>query len=253
MFDDKVTKHESFGAITANRVSGQTYLFGSEALHNGFIRIEISTADLRRSLNEDRHYADRRLVTIDMTYEQWARFVSSFGIGMGTPCTLVQITNKQYEKCPEPEHFASKFQTDLRRTMAEATQHLEGLIAKLKESNLPGNKPLGKTEQKVVLHDIEMALMQIKSNIPFLEQQFDEHMEHKVAAALVEIEGVVSHGLRQAGLEKLREGMPDYNHALSMNTAAVPQLPEVVDAEMLCPDCYQPLVQGRCATCSDRE
>jgi hypothetical protein len=230
--DDKITKHESFGAITANRVSGQAYLFCSEALHNGFIRIEISEADMRRSLNEDRHMANRRLVAIEMSYEQWARFVSSFGIGMGTPCTLRQILTKQYEECPEPEHFASKFQDDLRRVMAEATKKLEGLINKLKQSNLPGEKPLGKTEQKVVLNDIELALMQIKSNIPFLEEQFDEHMEKKVAAALVEIEGVVSHGLREAGLERLREGMPDYSRALSMDESQ-PALPEIIDAEII--------------------
>ncbi len=231
--DDKITKHESFGAITANRVSGQTYLFGSEAQHNGFIRIEISTADLRRSLNEDRHYADRRLVTIDMSYEQWARFVSSFGIGMGTPCTLKQILTKRYEDCPEPEHFASKFQDDLKRTMAEATSKLDGLVKRLAESNLPGNKPLGKTEQKTVLHDIEMALMQIKSNIPFLEEQFDEHMEKKVAAALVEVEGVVSHELRELGLERLRSSMPNYDRALSMSKADSPRLPEIIDAEII--------------------
>lgn len=231
--DDKITKHESFGTITANRISGQTYLFGSEALHNGFIRVEIYEADMRRGLNEDRHYGNRRIVTIDMSYEQWARFVSSFGIGMGTPCTLKQVMTKKYADCPEPEHFASKFQDDLKRTMREATSKLDGLVSKLSESNLPGNKPLGKKEQATVLRDIQSALMQIKSNIPYLEEQFDEHMEKKVSAALVEIEGVVSHGLREAGLEKLREGMPDYSHALSMGVQDVPQLPEILDAEIV--------------------
>jgi hypothetical protein len=230
--DTKITKHESYGAITANRMSGETYLFGSEALHNGFIRVEISEADLRRSLNEDRHMTNRRLVTIDMSYEQWARFVSSFGIGMGTPCTLKQVTTKHYEECPEPEHFSGKFQDDLKATVGRATRKLDGLVVKLRESNLPGNKPLGKKEQAEVLSEIQMAVMEIKQNLPFLVDQFDEHMEKKVSAALVEIEGVVSHGLREAGLDHLRSGMPNYNKALSI-PKHVGELPESVDAEVV--------------------
>jgi hypothetical protein len=232
MFDDKITKHESFGAITVNRVSGQSYLFGSEALHHGFIRVEISDADMRRSLSDDHVYADRRLVTVDMTYEQWARFVSSFGLGMGTPCTLRQVGTKRYEEPPEPESFTSKFQDDLKETVNEAMEKLEGLITKLTESNLPGNKPLGKKEQAVVLGDIKQAVMRIKSNVPFIERQFDEAMETKVAAAIIEVEGTIAHGLREAGLASLRQNMPEYDRMFAVGKPQE-QLPEIVDAEII--------------------
>ena len=230
MFDDqKITKHESFGSILVNRVSGQAFLFGSEARHHSFIRIEICEADMRRNLSDDHIFANRRLVEVDMTYEQWARFVSSFGIGMGTPCTLRQVGTKKYEEPPEPENFTTKFQDDLKATMDTAMKKLEGLIKKLSQSNLPGEKPLGKKEQVKVLDDIEHAVMQIKQNIPFIENQFDEMMENKVAAAIVEVEGVVADGLRQAGIASLRQNMPE------LNWGQKPQLPsgDIIDAEVI--------------------
>lgn len=218
--DDKKYEHESYGAISVNRVSGQTHLFGSDAIHNNYIRIDISEADMRRSLSDDHLMANRRLVTVDLTFDQWARFVSSFGIGMGTPCTLRRVGTKQYADPPEPEHFSSKFRDDLKKTMATATEKLDGLIGTLKEALLPGNKTLGKKELTQVLSDIQQALMQVKSNIPFVEDQFDEHMERKVSAALVEVEGTIAHGLREAGLASLRDAMPNYDKSLAVPKAA---------------------------------
>ena len=221
MDNDKITKHESYGAINVNRVSGQTHLFGSDALHHGFIRIEISSADMRHRFGDDHIYADRRLATVDMTFEQWAQFISSFGIGMGTPCTLRSIGTKQYAEPPQPERFTSKFQDDLKKTVASAMSKLKGLTEKLDESLLPGNKPLGKKELAQALRDINHAAMEIEQNIPFLEDQFDEMMEKKVAGALIEIESTVAHGLREAGMESLRKQMPEYKLA-SKETPALP-------------------------------
>jgi hypothetical protein len=235
MYDDKITKHECFGSITVNRLTGSTYLFGSEAEHRESIRIEINEADMRRSLSDDRIFGSKRLVTVDMTYEQWARFVSSFGIGMGTPCTLRQVATKQYAECPEPEGFASKFQDDLKDTMKEATGKLDGLVAKLHEALLPGNKTLGKKELTQVLKDIEHAVMQVRNNVPFIEEQFGEMMERKVGAAIIEVEGTIAHGLREAGIASLKNHMPDYSRAFTAPPSTYhARLPEnVEDAEII--------------------
>lgn len=234
MHDDKITEHPSFGAITVSRISGETYLFGSDAKHRNYVRVEINTADSRRNYSEDRHMARKQLVTIDMTFEQWAVFISSFGIGMGTPCTLRRIMGKQVEEVPEPEAFTSKFQDDLKETMKDATTELDAALVRLREALLPGNKTLGKKELGELLKNIEHAVMQVQSNIPFVEEQFNETMEKKIAKVLVEVEGTVAAALRDAGLDALRIGATDLKLQLPNYTTAfrMPELPNsVTDAE----------------------
>ncbi len=219
MLDDKIVKHESFGAITLSNVSGRTHLFGSEAVHHNFVRIEIHEADMRRGLSDDHHFAQRTVAVVDLSHEQFGRFISSQGIGMGTPCTIRRIGNKDYPPVPEPEKLDSKFHEDLQRSTRETVAHLEKLAGQRGESNLPGNKPLGKKEQSALLSDIRMAIMGIKDSIPFIEKQFDEMMENKVAAAIVEIESTVAVGLRKIGLETVRQQitaqLPEYGEAFS--------------------------------------
>lgn len=232
MLDDKIDKHESYGSITLSNVSGFTHLFGSEARHHNFVRIEIHEADMRRGLSDDRHMSGRTLAVVDLSHDQFGRFITSQGIGMGTPCTIRRIGNKDYPPVPEPEKLDSKFQEDLKRSTRKTVAHLEELANKLAESNLPGNKPLGKKEQASLLSDIRQAIMGIKDSIPFIEHQFDEMMEKKVAAAIVEIESTVAVGLRKIGLETVKQQiaaqLPDYNGAFSAN---VPQLPQTIEGQ----------------------
>jgi len=139
-------------------------------------------------------------------------------------------------------------QTHLKETVASAMSKLNGLTKQLDEALLPGNKPLGKKELAQAVRDIRHAAMEIEQNIPFLEDQFDEMMEKKVSGAVVEIESIVAHGLREAGMEHLRQQMPEYKLVEKQKGTALPQANPtftldcgcVVDENQLLSSCDDP-------------
>lgn len=198
--DTKVITHESYGAITINRTSGQTHLFGSDAVHHHFVHIQIRHAEMHRDLSHDWLYSGGLPVTeIWMTEAQWAEFVSAFGQGMGTPCTIRSIEGRELEMPPKPDHFTSKFKDEVKATVGKAVGTLKQLSRQLKEALLPGNKALGKKELGVLLGGIEHAVMQVESNLPYVEECFEETMEKKLSEAKIEIEGVLAARLRAIG------------------------------------------------------
>jgi|SRR5208282_347521 len=208
--DGKVYEHESYGAITVTRASGRGYLFGSDAEHHHFVHVEIRHAELHRSLSHDWVSSGGVPVTeIWMTEAQWARFVSSFGDGTGTPCTIRNIEGREMEMTPEPTHFTSEFRDEVKKTVGKAVVTLEQLMGQLKEALLPGNKALGKKELGVLLNGIEHAVMQVKSNLPYVEKCFDETMENKMAEALIEFEGITTQRLRDIGIATVQASLPE--------------------------------------------
>src|SRR5271157_1249307 len=101
--DETIDKHESYGMIGINRVSGATNLFGSEALHHSFIRIEIRRAEMRRSLSNDWPYANSvPLIVVDLSHTQFGSLITSPGIGNGVTCTLKSVNGEEMEECPAP-------------------------------------------------------------------------------------------------------------------------------------------------------
>lgn len=50
--------------------------------------------------------------------------------------------------------------------------------------------------------------MELRSNLPFVAKQFDEHMEDIVEDAKVEIHGYMTNTLQRAGMDVLKESLP---------------------------------------------
>lgn len=113
------------------------------------------------------------------------------------------------EMTPEPTHFTSEFRDEVKNTVGKAVVTLEELMGQLKQVLLPGNKTLGKKELNVLLEGIEHAVMQVKSNLPYVEKCFDETMENKMSEALIEFEGITSQRLRDIGINAVQASLPE--------------------------------------------
>jgi hypothetical protein len=227
MNDDKskTYTHESYGAITVSRASGSGHLFGSDAVHHHFVHVQIRHAEMRRDLSHDWIYSGgNAVVEFYMSEAQWARFVSSFGDGTGTPITLRSIQGKSLEKTPEPTHFTSEFRDEVKKTVGKAVGTLEQLMGQLKEALLPGNKTLGKKDLAVLLQGIEQSVMQVKDNLPYVEKCFDETMENKMSEALIEFEGITSQRLRDIGIATVNASLPEssFQRGLSLTESSTP-------------------------------
>jgi hypothetical protein len=221
---DKVYEHESYGVFGISRVSGTTYLFDSEALHHSYIRLRVAPAKMERSLNNEWiHASGQPYIEVDISYSAFFRGIASPGVGEGVPCTVRYLNGKRLAEPPQPETAESKFGDDIKRTLAQTTKTLDDLTGKLTEALLPGNKPLNKTELKSLLGGLQDALRGIKSNLPFVEESFNEHMENKTQALKTELEGLRDHMLLQLGhlaaADRIRrEGLPEFS-------ANAPELP----------------------------
>ena len=100
--DEKIT-HPAFGQVQVSRISGHTTLYDSEFNHAHYVRVTVHRSELNRSLSRDWHFAKSEIVEFDLSEAQWATFVSSFGNGSGTPCTLKFIAGQGHmPQIPEP-------------------------------------------------------------------------------------------------------------------------------------------------------
>jgi hypothetical protein len=226
--NDRTTdQHESYGmvGISCPQSSG-TFLFGSEAKHHHFITLTVRRAEVTRHLAHDWYHASSLpLVEIEMSHSQFAQLITSPGIGDGVPCTIRGVDGKMMKPCPEPEGITSKFSEDLKATTKETVAELVALRNQLNEALLPGNKPLGKTEQRELLAKINSAIQSITDSIPFIESSFNDELEKKVDIAKAEVEATASRLIHKVGLYALDKAVQQ------IDAGQLPEFPQLGDGD----------------------
>jgi hypothetical protein len=85
---DSVEKHPAYAQIGASRVSGGTYLYGSNFAHQHYVTISITKSELNRSLSRDWASGGEEYIEVALSEAQWASFVSTLNSGTGIQCTL---------------------------------------------------------------------------------------------------------------------------------------------------------------------
>jgi hypothetical protein len=187
----KTFQHPAFGQIRVNRVSGHKHLFGSDFTHQHYVIVEIETCELVRSLNHDRYHSDRPIIRVAMSEAQWAAFVSSMG-RQGAPCTIERLGLESVPDLPPPTDRKKQSGGEMSRKLAKVVERLKAAAA----------------NAKTVTHrkEIEGALQELTSNIDFIAESFDEHMENTVEAAKAEVHGYINHTIQRAGLQALTGG-----------------------------------------------
>ena len=83
--------HPSYGSLSINRTTGQANLFNSEINHQHFISLEISRSEVIEDDTDYRCWPIKSIIQIWMSEVQFARAITSFGSGSGTPCTLKRV------------------------------------------------------------------------------------------------------------------------------------------------------------------
>jgi hypothetical protein len=191
------TTHPAFAQIRASRVSGRTYLYGSDFDHQHYITLTICRSELHRNLSRDWQFDKEQLIEVSMSEAQWATFLSSMNMGAGAPCTLERFDGQMIPDLPKPKPRADQFRDEMQKSMEKTTGQIDATITRIKEMGLPK----GKTE--TLLSAMESLKQQLASNLPFVASQFEEHMEDTVENAKIEVQGYVQGLAQQAGLEAL--------------------------------------------------
>ena len=192
--------HPAFGQISVSRISGQTHLYGSDFQHRSYVAIRIKRSTLERSLSQDWHYGGDELIEVALSEAQWATFVSSFGVGEGTPCTIERLGKQSVPGIPFRTQ-QDAYKNDMRKRIDRSVLALK----KLKIALVEGVKGLTKQKASELTGAVDSALMEIEQNAPFVANSFDEYVEDMVEKAKVEVHGYVNGVIQHAGLQALQK------------------------------------------------
>jgi predicted component of type VI protein secretion system len=183
--------HPAYAMVGAARVCGSTLLFGSDLQHQNYMEITVRKADIQRDLSRDWSYAGDELICVKLSEAQWATFVSapntSFG---GVQCTLEHIQGTEVPQIAAVQEVKPLFARESAATLQVALDKLDQL-EKMLETAIPGKKA-----REILSRQVEQVRMNMTSNLSFVADQFNEHMEDTVAKAKMEvnahIQGIVA-------------------------------------------------------------
>lgn len=122
-------KEPFMGNISLSRTSGNgQVMFDSPHAHQHVISMTISTAYRKHDLSRDWIFPEDRIVQLDMTEAQWAKMVSSIGMGSGTPVTLKYTQELGVIAPPvlEVENRTSLFKKQVSLNIVDAVEALFG-------------------------------------------------------------------------------------------------------------------------------
>lgn len=192
-------KHPSFGTISFTRTQGGSQaLFGSSIKHNNAILVRISHAE--KHLNNAQEYVFSRGTIIEayMSPTQFADAITGHGSGGESPITL-QFTERD-GKIDQPsfENKRLQFEKEFFQRADEIVKQINGTIEKAKDKKAP----------QWLVHDMEVTKSWLKSNIPYLAEQFAEQMDKTVTEAKAEVEAYVTNIIQQTGLQALEDMRP---------------------------------------------
>lgn len=185
-------------------------MFGSDLAHRSGLTITLSTASMRRGLSRDWHHEKDMLASFTMSESQWARFVSSVGVGSGVPVTLNRYLSDKPVVAPaiaEPERSKKDRHGDeLRRGMEEALAKVSKGIEAI--ASMVDTGKIGKAELRAVVKDMRVAVGNMPGNVEYAMKTFHQAAEAAVDDARTEIEAHIGGLATRLGLEGLRSMAP---------------------------------------------
>jgi hypothetical protein len=201
----EIYRHPAYAQIGASRVSGSVRLYGSDFNHQNFVRIRIGQSELHRSLSNDWPYGGgRAYIEVDVSEAQWATFVSSMNVGLGVQCTLRYKDGEEIpEIAPPKEDRQEQFTAEAHEAASDALNLLDALSEEIEGLKVSG------VQKNTLRARVRMARQRLESSIPFVMQQFAEHMEETVEKAKIEVNAYVTGATMRAEVEALaRDGHP---------------------------------------------
>lgn len=196
-------KHDSYGAISMSRVSGDMDLFGSSIKTSSAIAIRINVAEEEDSYGKPGHIKKERIIEVYLSPNQFSELITTMNVSEGVPCTINWIQGKGSIKRTE--------RTNSRKVSEEYLKEImNGLVARLNKiqdfvESLKERSSVSKKDREKLSHDLRVLEGHLESNIPFVEETFIEVMNKAVVEAKADIDATVTHLVTKLGIESLEK------------------------------------------------
>ncbi len=182
------TNHPSYCTVAFSRTNsnGGRSFFGASVKPTSYVTLRINEAEIDRKLSTDWIHGKKNIVEVHMTEAQFAECITSLNMGSGTPATLFHIGG---HRLPEPPFMGKVEQhsKEFANNMSDLASKLDLEVERAK-TIINSGKPISKKEREVLMDIMSSFLMNIKSNIPFYEQQFVEQMDKTIHEAKMQID-----------------------------------------------------------------
>lgn len=192
--------HPAYGQVHATRISGDVVLHGTDFIHHNFVAISICTSELTRDLSHDWNFPLKEIVEVYLSEAQWATFVSSLNMGGGVPCTINHLNGASMPEIPY-----RNAQDEFR---GEASEKAKNAAAAVRETIANIEKVLGNGTSKVrkdaLLEPLTRLEQELRSNMPYVLESFDRHMEETIEHAKIEVTAHIHNATQRAGLAALQ-------------------------------------------------
>lgn len=184
-----LTEHPSYGTLVFKRSYGglkKTTLFGSSIEHQNTITMEVRHASLIRGSHRDVVFGENPIVTVEMSYAQFAEAITSFGQGSGIPVTL-RYTERD-GRIPECEFVDKRkqFTEEFKKHSSETMETSKELIKEVTE--LFSKKVLTKADKEGVLNKLKILDADIGVNVEVIVDRFNNQMDKTIMEAKSEVE-----------------------------------------------------------------
>ena len=199
-------EHPSYGVIVLSRITGgEGTLFDSPVKHDHRIHIEIREAVRYRSLSNDWVHPTKSIVDFEMSETQFARFITSGGMGSGTPITIRRRGAQIILPAPF-ERKGEEFKGEINEIQQRATAGIAALEKRIDEL-LQKKVALSKDEKAEIRSLVFQVTRQTRDHLPWVVDQFHEKMHKTVEEAKGEIEGFLKEQARLLGVKALADGV----------------------------------------------
>jgi hypothetical protein len=203
--------HESYGMISFSRISStdKVNLFGSDVTHTHLIQLSVQLGGERtRDLNHDWYHASGPMALEALMSEaQFAQMVTSLNMGVGVPCTVCLVGDRQFSMPEQTKPVIERFTAEAERYIAQALQEI-GDVRTAIQSISDGEKKATKETLKDLLFRLEVAQRNLTSNQEYLTKCAQERLEKMHAEAVAEFEAHVNASLTRRGLESMTTPPP---------------------------------------------
>jgi hypothetical protein len=226
--DQQIFTHPAFGNISLHVHRGRQRLFGSEFVHDSAVVIEIKSGEQIRSCSDDRFSGTEPIVEVKLTESQWARFVSSGGVGEGVPCTIRCQRTGPIVVHPEIAN-AEETRQDLhaREIRESAAKAIEECTKALDKIEAMCDDKLTKTGVREVVKSFRHALRNLPANHEHSFNMFCEATENVVEQAKIETEAYLDRIANQIGWNTILDQVAKLEKQPPTNVGHYESLPEL--------------------------
>lgn len=187
--------HPAMGVISLSRtqISPACDLFGSNIKHGTTIELQVSTANEVRRNNHTNIYPEKTLLRVSMSLDQWARLVSSIGMGEGVPVTLQFGPDADSPLARYPRYVSRKQERqtvtgEFSDHLQKASDGIKQVQSKLQSFLEKGSKAPSKTEIQELISALRLAGDQFSSNSQYIANSFQRVLEASTQSAKSELE-----------------------------------------------------------------